>query len=230
MRLPVVRFLLAVLLLLFADFAPVAAQRVGAWYPIKAADGSIIANHRVPVELESQIGSLAGTMTVGNPKGDVTLVEFYDLNCPYCRAAAADVRALLAADKELRLILVPLPILGRPSVEAGRVELAAMTVLEPAKFYEFHDRLYGGRGVIDGQRALAVAREFGIDLNKLVEKANDTAITKQMVDHVKLADAMALQATPAFVIKGVAVLGHPGRQALADMIAAVRRCEKVYCQ
>lgn len=220
---------LAAVALLLLGLTPASAQRVGAWYPIKAADGTIIANHRVPVELESQIEGLAGTVVVGNPKGDVTLVEFYDLNCPYCRAAAADVRALVAADNELRLILVPLPILGRPSVEAGRVELAVATMLDPPKFYEFHGKLYAGRGTIDGQRALGVAHEFGLDIKAVIDKANDTAITRQMVDHVRLADAMALQATPAYVIKGVAVLGHPGRQTLADLIAAVRKCEKVFC-
>jgi len=81
------------------------AQAQQAWFPIKGDDGAPVANHRFPVEIESQIDSRAGTVVVGNPRGDVTLVEFYDLNCPYCRAAATDLDDLLRKDREPKLIL-----------------------------------------------------------------------------------------------------------------------------
>ncbi len=96
-------------------------------------------------------------MVAANPQGDVTLVEFYDLNCPFCRRASAEIETMVKADPRLRLVLVPFPVLGIPSVLAGRVELAVAKSVPPEKFYEFHRAVYAGRGTIDGQRALAVA-------------------------------------------------------------------------
>lgn len=208
------------------------APRAGAQdalYPIKGQDGSPVVNYRVPVELESRIEELPGAVVVGNPKGDVTLAEFYDLNCPFCRKAAADVAALLSADRELRLVLVPFPVLGVPSIQAGRVELAVQKLGTPAQFLGFHDKIYAGRGTVDGKRALAVAKELGFSVAKITALADEDSTTDTMLAHVRLGNALGLQATPSFVIKGVAVLGHPGREALEQMIAAVRRCDQVSC-
>jgi protein-disulfide isomerase len=218
---------LAVLLALIATIQ--AAQAQQAWYPIIGQDGTPVANHRVPVELESQIASLPGKVVVGNPHGDVTLVEFYDLNCPYCRAAAADLDDLLHHDHELKLILVPFPVLSVASIAAGRVELAVAGMIDAKRFYQYHQRLYAGRGVVDGARALAEARGFVFDLKQLVAAANADIIAATMTMHVRLGDALGLAATPSFVIKGVAIVGYPGKAALANIIKSVRRCDKVVC-
>src|SRR3569832_2724623 len=77
--------LLAVAVLLAA---PAAALADEGYYPIKADDGEPIANHRVPVEIESQVEQAPGIVVVGNPRGDVTLIEFYDVNCPFCCVAS----------------------------------------------------------------------------------------------------------------------------------------------
>ncbi|MGA8158195.1 MAG: thioredoxin domain-containing protein, partial [Rhodoplanes sp.] len=115
-------FATAAIALLSPAGAP--AQNENSWYPLKADDGSNVVNYRVPVELESRIEALPGVVIVGNPRGDVTLVEFYDLNCPFCRKAARDIASLVKSDDELKLVLVPFPVLGVPSIQAGRVELA----------------------------------------------------------------------------------------------------------
>lgn len=209
--------------------APRAGAQDGGLFPIKGEDGSPVVNYRVPVELESRIEELPGVVVAGNPKGDVTLAEFYDLNCPFCRKAAADVAALLAADRELRLVLVPFPVLGIQSIQAGRVELAVQKLGTPAQFLTFHDKIYAGRGTVDGKRALAVAKELGFPVPKITAAADEDSVTDTMVAHVRLGNALGLQATPSFVIKGVAVLGHPGRKALEQMIAAVRRCDQISC-
>jgi protein-disulfide isomerase len=218
---------------LFAGALPAAAQFAGqvgqAWYPIVGADGKPVANHRIRAELESRIAALPGAVTVGNPQGDVTLVEFYDLNCPYCRRAAADLHRLLQDDPKLKVVLVPFPVLSEASILAARVELAVAQMLPPARFYAFHRKLYEGRGVIDGNRALAVARDFALDPKVLVEAADQESITEAMKAHVRLGNAMGLMATPAYVIKGVAVLGHPGLTSLQQIIASVRRCDQVVC-
>jgi protein-disulfide isomerase len=199
------------------------------WYPLKADDGSAIANHRVPVELESQIEKLPGVVVVGNPHGDVTLNEFYDLNCPYCRAASEDIAKLVASTPELRLVLVPFPVLGVASIQGTLVELSVAQLTTPQKFYQFHQQLYAGRGVIDGQRALAAAKAIGVDSAKVIKIANGGTLGPIMQAHVKLGDALAIQATPGFVIKGVAIVGYPGPKSLAAIVAAVENCGAVVC-
>jgi protein-disulfide isomerase len=218
---------LAVLVLLAA--ATSRAQTEQARYPIKADHGSPVANTRVPAELLNAIEQLPGTVTIGERNGDVTLVEFYDLNCPFCRKAASDIADIIRADKGLKLILVSFPVLSVASIEAARVELAVGQQIDPARFYDFHRKLYAGRGVVDGARALAVASQSGLDTRKLVEMANRDDITNVMKSHVRLGDALGLSATPSFVIKGVAILGYPGRKALESIIQSARRCGSVVC-
>ena len=198
-------------------------------FPIKADDGTIISNHQVGRELESQIEKLPGVVIVGNPHGKVTLAEFYDLNCPYCRKASADIADLVRGNPELRLVLVPFPVLGIASIQGTRVELAVAKLVPAQKFYDYHHKLYAGRGMIDGNRALDVAKTIGLDVAKVTKIANDDSIGGVMIAHVRLGNALAIQATPGFVIKGVAILGYPGKDALANVIKAVQRCGAVVC-
>jgi protein-disulfide isomerase len=208
---------------------PVRAQQGQAWYPLRADDGSPVANHPVPNDLEADIAGLPGIAVVGNPHGDVTLVEFYDVNCPFCRAAAPDIAALVKADHDLKLVLVPFPVLGIPSIQATRVELALIGTVPAQTFYAFHRNLYAGRGVADGERALATAVALGFDRQKLVAAANTDATTEAMKAHVRLGDRLGLAATPAFVIKSTAIVGYPGPRSLAGIVSAVRRCDKITC-
>lgn len=206
------------------------AARAGeGFYPIKADDGSIIANHRVPAELESQIEKLPGVVVVGNPRGAVTLNEFYDVNCPYCRLASADIDALLRSNRELRLVLVPYPVLGIASILGTRVEFAVARLAPAQTFYKFHRMLDATRGVVDGNRALAAGRAVGLDIAKVLKVANEDKLANIMSRHARLGDALGLQVTPGFVIKGVAVVGYPGPKALAGIVQSVQRCGAVVC-
>jgi protein-disulfide isomerase len=212
---------------IFAAIGP-AALAQGRQFPLKGDDGAPVANHRV-AERASEIERQAGIVTLGNQDGDVTLVEFYDLNCPYCRKAAPEIATLLSRDKKLKLILVPFPVLSIASIEAARVEIALASLATPAQFYDFHRSIFAGRGVIDGTRALAVAKELGFGANEMIEAANDDRVTEAMKSHVRLGDALRLAATPAFVVKGVAILGYPGRKALESIVRSARRCDNVVC-
>lgn len=205
------------------------AQRLQAQLPILSDDGSRVANHAIAADSVAAAEKLPGAVVAANPKGDVTLVEFYDLNCPYCRRASADVDALLQADKNLRLVLVPFPVLGIASILAGRVEIAVSKMLPPSGFYRYHRALYAGRGVIDGQRALSAASNFELDLQKVLDAANDDGITDIMKAHVRFADTLGLKATPSYLIKDVAIQGHPGRASLKAVIDSVRKCGKAVC-
>ena len=208
---------------------PFAAEADEGFYPIKADDGTIIANHHVPAELESRIEKLPGVVVVGNPKGVVTLNEFYDLNCPYCRKASDDIDALLKSHPELRLVMVPFPVLGIPSIQASRVELAVAKSVPPKRFYEFVRTVYAGRGMVDGNRAFAAAKSMGLDVARLLKIANEDSLADTMIAHVRLGDSLEIAATPGFVIKGVAIVGYPGPRALARMIESVERCDAVLC-
>jgi protein-disulfide isomerase len=198
-------------------------------FPIVADDGRPILNHRVKPDQAKAVEKLPGAVILGNPKGDVTLAEFYDLNCPYCRRASNDVDSLLQQDKKLRLVLVPFPVLGLQSILAGRVELAVRKLATPAQFYEFHRALFAGRGTIDGERALEAAQALKLDRAKLIEIANDDATTEIMKTHVRLGNALDLAATPSYVIGDVAILGHPGAESLKRVVASMRQCGKAVC-
>lgn len=206
-----------------------AHAQLGSQFPIKDSKAQPVANHRVDPASEAQLLKLPGSVVAGNPNGDVTLVQFYDLNCPYCRAASRDVDELLRNDPKLRMIFVPYPILSVASIEAGRVELGLVKLGKPDQFLEFKRRIYAGRGVIDGARALATAQELGFDQAKIVEIANDEDTTDVLKTHARLANAMKLVATPSYVVKGVAIVGHPGLVPLQGVIASARKCGKVVC-
>jgi len=188
-----------------------------------------VMNHVVPVETGAEIGKLSHVVNVGNPKGDVTIYEFYDLNCPYCRQASADLRAMLAADKKLDLVLVPFPVLGIPSIQAGRVEFALAQLASPLKFYLFHQKMFSGRGVNDGERALAAAEGLGFPRERILAVANADSITDAMKAHVAIGDKYDMQATPSLVVRDVAIIGYPGRASLEKIVAAVRKCGKAEC-
>ena len=113
-------------------------------YPIKSDEGDPITNFDLKPELSARLAKLPGQVAVGNPNGDVTLVQFYDLNCPFCREAAADVDALVRADKKLKLVFAPYAVLSVQSAQGALVELAAGEMLTPEKYLEFHRRIYAG--------------------------------------------------------------------------------------
>jgi len=205
------------------------AQGLQAQFPIPNEDGGRIANHSIEKGSVAAAEKLPGAIVAANPKGDVTLVEFYDLNCPHCRRASADIDAMIQADKKLRLVLVPFPVLGIPSILAGRVEIAVSKMLPPHEFYRYHRALYAGRGVIDGQRALSAASNFKLDLQQVLEAANQDSITEIMKAHVRFADTLGLKATPAYLVGDVALQGHPGRKSLQGVIQAIRKCGKAVC-
>jgi protein-disulfide isomerase len=208
---------------------PFAGHAGSGFYPLKADDGDPVDNHRVPAQYESQIDKLPGVVIVGNPRGKVTLAEFYDVNCPYCRQASAGIDALLRKSPELRLVLVPFPVLGIPSIQGTRVELAVVRLASPEKFYAFHRKLDSVRGVVDGNRALAAAKDIGLDVAEVLKIANEDSLADVMTAHVRLGDSLAIAATPGFVIKGIAILGYPGPKSLAKIFESVLRCDKPMC-
>ena len=197
-------------------------------FPLVGDDGQRVPNHAV--KLPGPLESLPGVVTAANPGGATTLVEFYDLNCPFCRIAAVDIDDLVDTDSNLKLVLVPYPVLGAPSIAASRIELAVAKLGTPGQFYDFHRRIYAQRGTTDRLRAEQVARALGFDERALDAVADSDAVTQTIQMHLALGNALGLAATPAFIVGGVAVLGYPGRHALESIVEAVSACGKVICE
>jgi protein-disulfide isomerase len=198
-------------------------------YPLRADYGAAVPNVRVSPELARAVVELSDVVAVGAHEGGVTIAEFYDLNCPYCRIAAVELADLLRTNQDLRIVLVSFPVLGVASIEAARIELAVRQKLPPERFHEFHLKLYAGRGVVNGARAFAVAKEFGFEADALAELANSDDVTRTMQSHFKLGKALGMQATPSFVVNDVVIDGYPGRNAMEGIVQSMRRCNSVMC-
>jgi protein-disulfide isomerase len=196
-------------------------------YALIGDEGQRLPNHTV--KLLGQIDRLPGVVVVGNPNGKETLIEFYDLNCPFCRLAAADLGELLKNDHELRLVLVPYPILGVPSIGAARVELAVAKLGTPEQFYAFHRKVFAQRGTTDGPRALDIAAGLGLSKQDLLALGDSSQITDTMKNLVNLGTSLGLEATPSFIAGNIAILGYPGPHALSAIASAVGTCGKAVC-
>ena len=166
-------------------------------------------------------------VVLGNPKGDVTLVEFFDYNCTYCRRAHADMKQLIADDKNLRVVLKEFPVLGEGSVEAAQVGVA-VNMLAPDKYVDFHDGLIASKGQVNGDRALAVAEELGLDATKVRDTMNSDAAKATINEVYDLAGKLSLTGTPSYVTAKEVVVGAVGYDALKQKIAGVR-CGQPSC-
>jgi len=160
-------------------------------------------------------------VVLGNPQGNVTVVEFFDYNCAFCKRALPDMLTLLKTDSNLKFVLKEFPVLGPGSVEAAHVAVAAhMQDPTGKKYIEFHQKLLGGRGPADKARALAGAKEVGFDMTRL-EKDMDSDEVKTTIDeNMKLADALGVSGTPTYVVGDEVVVGAVGLDDLKQKIKA----------
>lgn len=161
-------------------------------------------------------------VVVGNPKGDVTLVEFFDYNCGYCKKALSDLQDLVKQDPNLRVVLKEFPVLGPGSVEAAQVAVAVRMVA-PEKYMAFHQALLGARGQADRAKALAAAKEVGIDTALLQKQATSPELNATLDESMKIAEALNLNGTPSYVVGEQVVVGAVGFDKLKSAIADARK-------
>ena len=206
------------------------AQQFGpAQFAIKDDDGDPISNYSLTAEQMAQAARLPGSIDRRQSERRCDALPVLRPQLPVLPRGGADVDALIRSDAALRLVFVPYPVLSAQSVEGARVELALRELGTPQTFLQFHRKIYAGRGVIDGTRALAAARELGFDPKWIVEVGQHRRLTDVLKAHAIVGNALKLVATPAYVIQGVAILGHPGLEPLRKVVAAVRSCRKVVC-
>src|ERR1700759_1829863 len=168
-------------------------------------------------------------VVLGNKDGDVTFVEFFDYNCGYCKRAMADMLELMKADPKLKVVLKEFPVLGPGSVEAAQVAVA-VRMQDPTgkKDLDFHQKLLGGKGQADKARALAAAKEVGVDMGRLDKDLASPEVRATLEENFKLAEDMGMNGTPSYVIGKQVVIGAVGVDNLKEKIG-VARCGKATC-
>ncbi len=167
-------------------------------------------------------------MVLGNPNGAITLVEFFDYNCAYCRRAVSDMSALISANPDLRMVMKEFPILSDGSVAAARISIAVRE-LAPDKFLAFHKELYARPGQASAEKALGVAADLGLDTAALKKTANGADITADLQEVHQLATDLDISGTPSYVIGKEVIPGAIGYDELQAKVAAVRQCGATVC-
>ncbi len=163
-------------------------------------------------------------VTLGNPAGDVTLVEFFDYNCGFCKRALPDMLSLLQNDPHLRIVLKEFPILGPGSMEAARVAVA-VRMQDPtgAAYLAFHRELLAGRGPANKATALMAAKDAGVDLGRIETDMASSEVGATIEESSALARDLALTGTPSYVVGKNVLIGAVGIAALAEKIDLARR-------
>ncbi len=155
----------------------------------------------------------------GNAQGDVTVVEFFDYRCPYCRQAFVQVRALLAADPGVRLVFKEFPVLGPDSIFASK---AAVAAVKQGKYMALHEALMAYRGKLDEAAVMTVAQSVGLNTVRLMADMNQAAVNATISGSHALARKIGINGTPAFVIGDEMVPGFINLDELKRLVAKAR--------
>jgi protein-disulfide isomerase len=156
---------------------------------------------------------------IGNPDGDVTLIEFFDYNCHYCKQIFPELRALSEKDKKLKIIFKDLPILGPTSESSARWALAAQI---QGKYFPFHQKLMEHKGPFADGDLEGIAKNIGLDLAKAKKDVEGTEVLLQIERNRSLAGHMNFNGTPSFVVNEQAFSGVPNQEELTKKIAEAR--------
>lgn len=170
--------------------------------------------------LQVEIAKGLNAPVLGNPKGDVTIVEFFDYNCPYCRQVAANLMRTVQSDGKIRLILLEFPILGAPSVLAAKAALAADI---QGKYSEMHAALMAAETRHDEASIMAVATRLGLDTKKLKTDMETKPVLERLAIAFRHAEGLGLQGTPAFLIGDALYPGALPAAKLTEFIATARK-------
>ena len=176
----------------------------------------------------TEIYQSADNVVLGNPKGDVTLVEMFDYNCTYCRGALPDLATLMAEDPNLKVILKQFPILSDGSVDAARI--AVLVGKDPKiNYWDFHQKMFAERGEVGASQALEVAAQLGGNSAELMLDMNGKVATSAIQAEYKLAKALNIGGTPSYILGDEIIPGAVPIEQLRDKIANLRSCGSTEC-
>ena len=177
--------------------------------------------------MQDKIFNAPDQVVLGNPEGDVTLVEFFDYNCGYCRAALPDMAALLAEDPNLRIVLKEFPILSNESIDAARI--GVLVGQSDAEYWDFHQALFTSRGKVDKSVALAAAQDLGLSPVELELQMGSDSVAQTIQSSYEIAQALGITGTPTYIIGNEIIPGAIGVDELRARIADMRACGKSQC-
>ncbi len=174
-----------------------------------------IAERRKP--LLKQLYASKPATSVGS--GDVTVVEFFDYNCSVCRHAFKDIQKLQAADKNVRIVFLEMPIFE----DSAPLVKASIASAKQGKYFEYHQAMIMQKGRLTEADALRVAKEVGLDVEQLKKDMNAPETEKTMQDNLRMAEALGVNGTPAFFVGDINIPGAPEGQQLIESVAATRK-------
>lgn len=156
---------------------------------------------------------------VGNPDGDVTVVEFFDYNCGYCKKAFEEIQSLVKDDKNVKIVLYDMPILGPESHEIAKWALASK---KQGKYWEYHQALMQHQGGKDADTFKKLATEAGLDAEKLAKDKDAPEIETEIQKHLEVARNLGIQGTPGFLIDEKVFRGYIPYDAMKSSIKEIR--------
>lgn len=156
----------------------------------------------------------------GNPKGDVTLVEFFDYNCGWCKKGFPEVMNLLDKDKNIRFVLKEFPIFGGDSDYAA---MAALAAKKQNKYWELHTALFAHEGKVTKEVVDEIAKEKGLDVEKMKADMKSPEVAQAIAQNHEIAQKLAINGTPAFIVDEKVSPGYLPADGLEAMILEVRQ-------
>lgn len=161
--------------------------------------------------------------STGPADADVTVVEFFDYNCGYCKKALHDVQTLLKDDKKLRVVFIDIPILGESSNLAAQWALASQ---KQGKYFEYHAALMSHNGPKTEETLAEIAKGAGLDVEKLKKDLVDPTIGMRLAEHTQIAQDLGISGTPAFIIGEEIYRGYIGEDAMLEAVKKTRESAK----
>ncbi len=171
--------------------------------------------------LGPELNNAPGSPVIGNKDGDVTVVEFFDYRCGYCKRVFPTIQALLKEDGGIRYVMKEFPILGPDSLVASQLSLAVWQIA-PDRYLDFHAALMKARGQLNEKKVLALAEDLGLDSDELRREMNSDAVRDELNKNMQLAESLGISGTPAFVVGEQLAPGAIGIGELKKMVAAAR--------
>jgi len=157
--------------------------------------------------------------SIGSKDADITVVEFFDYNCGYCKRAVPDIQAILETDKNVRFVFQEMPILSEASELAAKWALAAH---KQGRYFDYHVALMNHRGNKDEAALVAVAEELELDVEQMKKDAASEDVEKAIQESRKISQEIGIRGTPAFIVNGELKRGYLGKDGIAKAIEKAR--------
>jgi protein-disulfide isomerase len=194
----------------------------------KQEDARLAQSKAAVEENQDAIFKAADDFVLGNPKGKITVVEFFDYNCGYCKRAIGDMDAVIKTNPDVRFVLKDFPILGPDSLAAHKVA-DAFRRIAPNKYGKFHRELLGGQAHANEARALEVAESLGVKESAIRKKMAENTEDGGVQQTYKLASQLGISGTPSYILADEAIYGAVGADTLNEKVANVAQCGKTAC-